>query len=269
MSSSLLVATWNINSIRARIQIVQKFLKSKKPDILCLQEIKCRESDFPKEEFEKLGYTNIAIRGQKAYHGVAILSRLPFKSTNTRDFCNKDEARHVEITIEIAGRHIRLHNFYVPAGGDEPDRKINEKFGFKLDFLTEMAQWLKGREVKNPSILLGDLNIAPYENDVWSHEQLLNVVSHTPIEVEKLAEVRTAGKWIDGLRHFVPMEKKDYTWWSYRSKDWKEANKGRRLDHIWVTPNLLSNLKSVSTFRESRGWEKASDHAPVLAKLVF
>jgi exodeoxyribonuclease III len=128
-----------------------------------------------------------------------------------------------------------------------------------------MRDWLTGAETDRRSILVGDLNVAPYENDVWSHRQLLRVVSHTPVETDSLETVRQVGGWVDAIRRFTPMEEKVYTWWSYRAADWQAANKGRRLDHIWVTPDLAHRLESIEIVRAARGWARPSDHVPVIA----
>jgi exodeoxyribonuclease-3 len=111
--------------------------------------------------------------------------------------------------------------------------------------------------------LVGDLNIAPLEHDVWSHKQLLDVVSHTPIETETLNRIRNSGGWDDGIRALTPEPEKVYTWWSYRAADWTAANKGRRLDHVWHSADLTPALKSYQILREARGWERPSDHVPL------
>ena len=129
-----------------------------------------------------------------------------------------------------------------------------------------MRAWLTGAETDRRSILVGDLNVAPYENDVWSHRQLLRIVSHTPVETDGLEAVRQVGGWIDAIRRFAPMEEKVYTWWSYRAADWQAANRGRRLDHIWVTPHLAHRLKSTEIVRGARGRPRPSDHVPVIAR---
>ena len=263
---SLSVATWNINSVRLRIGLVGDFLSAHRPDILCLQEIKCPADRFPHAAFARRGYKHRLVNGQKGYHGVAIVSRLPFLDTSTRGFCGKDDARHAAVTVADGDDDIVIHNFYVPAGGDEPDPAINEKFAHKLAFLDEMRDWLTGAETDRRSILVGDLNVAPYENDVWSHRQLLRVVSHTPVETDSLETVRQVGGWVDAIRRFTPMEEKVYTWWSYRAADWQAANKGRRLDHIWVTPHLAHRLESIEIVRAARGWARPSDHVPVIAR---
>lgn len=262
---SFSIATWNINSVRLRIGIVEKFLKEKQPDILCLQEIKCQNDQFPAKNFKKLGYDHIAVHGQKGYHGVATVSKLPLIDPNSRDYCNVGDTRHLATTVEASGRKCLIHNFYVPAGGDEPDPKKNPKFKHKLGFLDEMKA-LASDHSGMDNILVGDLNIAPHENDVWSHKQLLKIVSHTPVETDALDEIRDRGNWIDLVRQKIPHDDKVYSWWSYRARDWDLADKGRRLDHIWSAPKLADALTDIEILREARGWEKPSDHVPVIAR---
>ena len=263
----LSIATWNINSVRLRLDLVAKFLKAARPDILCLQETKCPDDKFPLKRFKRLGYAHAALNGQKGYHGVAVLSRIPFDSVAVESYCGKSDCRHIAVVLGEKARlrdPITLHNFYVPAGGDEPDPEINPKFAHKLAFLDEMTAREDLRDAKaGRAILVGDLNVAPLEHDVWSHKQLLNVVSHTPIECEKLAALQKNGGWIDVARTFVPEPAKLYTWWSYRSPDWAAANKGRRLDHVWVAPALGDRLVKMSIARGARGWERPSDHVPL------
>ncbi|MGC9953845.1 MAG: exodeoxyribonuclease III [Rhizomicrobium sp.] len=258
------IATWNINSVRLRVDLAARFLSEHTPDVLCLQEIKVANELFPAEAFKKLGFVHQAINGQKAYHGVAILSRLPFKKTAVEDFCREGHARHISVSFENG---VELHDFYVPAGADIPDPKINPKFAHKLDFLRGMARFFEKRRRTAPVILVGDLNVAPLENDVWNHKQLLDVVSHTPIETELLSDAKAAFDWIDVTREFIPHTDKIYSWWSYRAADWEASDRGRRLDHIWVSPGLKGALVSQTIVRKMRGWAKASDHVPVIAEL--
>ncbi len=261
------ITTWNINSVRLRMPLVAQFLKEKDPDVLCLQETKCRDAEFPMKDLSALGYKHAAINGQKGYHGVAIVSKEPLRLLEKRDFCEKGDARHISVEVEGAGGPITLHNFYVPAGGDEPDVSINPKFAHKLNFLDEMKEWGANGAAKGRVMLVGDLNIAPLEHDVWSHKALLKVVSHTPIEVEKLTNVCRAGNWIDAMRHFVPAEEKLFTWWSYRAADWAASNRGRRLDHILVSEALGGALGKLEVLTQARGWERPSDHVPVTIEL--
>ena len=242
-----------------------QFLADEAPDVLCLQEIKCVNDSFPAKALEDAGYVHQAVSGQSGYHGVATVSRHPLKNIEKREFCGKGDSRHIAVSL-AGGLHI--HNFYVPAGGDTPDPKTNEKFAHKLDFLDEMAAWFSELGPRSKSILVGDLNVAPHENDVWSHKQLLKIVSHTPIEVEKLNEVINSHGWIDVAREITPETEKLYSWWSYRARDWRASNRGRRLDHIWVSPALkkaaLSGGQKAYAIHESvRGWERPSDHAPI------
>lgn len=266
------IATWNINSVRLRFSLVEKFINVHAPDVLCLQEIKCRDAEFPASGFRKLGYEHIALHGQKGYHGVATLSRYPFVEPTRRKFCNLDDARHVCVTMDkkAFGVPVAIHNFYVPAGGDIPNRDVNKKFGHKLDFLDELADWIKAEKLAaREAILVGDLNIAPLETDVWNHRAMLKVVSHTPVEVEKLAKVQASGPWHDAMRLLVPEDQKLFTWWSYRSPQWETADKGRRLDHVWLSKKLSPALRNMQVFKEARGWEQPSDHAPVIVDLEF
>ena len=261
------LATWNINSVRLRSGLVTRLLKREAPDILCLQETKCPDELFPGETFKELGYVHQAINGQKGYHGVAILSRLPFRAQHALSFCGKDDTRHVAVELKAG---LELHNFYVPAGGDIPDPKANAKFAHKLAFLREMtARFTRQRRKRHaPVALVGDLNVAPLEHDVWSHKQLLDVVSHTPVETELLGEAQQAFDWIDVTRSFVPHDEKIYSWWSYRAHDWEASDRGRRLDHIWISPGLKGAASSHAILRRVRNWARPSDHVPVLATLT-
>lgn len=260
------LATWNINSVRLRLDLVTGFLQREQPDVLCLQETKVINELFPVGAFKKLGYIHQAIHGQKGYHGVATLSRLPFRETSSQSFCDNTDCRHIQVKLENG---IELHNFYVPAGADIPDPIANPKFAHKLNFLREMAGHFGKRRDKASAraILVGDLNVAPLENDVWSHKQLLGVVSHTPVETGLLGEAKAAFDWIDVTREFVPATEKIYSWWSYRAADWQASDRGRRLDHIWTSQALKGHVTHHAIHREARGWTQPSDHVPVVATI--
>ena len=272
------ITTWNINSVRLRIAQVVRFLGEEAPDVLCLQETKCRDDQFPEKEIRAAGYEHIALNGQAGgYHGVATVSRVPFTGAEARQFCGKEDGRHICVDLDpgaalgdARGKPVSVHNFYVPAGGDEPDREANEKFDHKLNFMEEMTGWFGAMKAKKSSrlVLVGDLNVAPGEHDVWSHKQLLKVVSHTPVEVEHLERVRAAHQFTDVARAIIPEDEKLYSWWSYRARDWRASNRGRRLDHIWASPALEAaatapGRKAYTIHDRCRGWEKPSDHAPV------
>ncbi len=262
---SFKLATWNINSVRLRIGIVEKLLEEHQPDVLCLQEIKCVNDAFPAKAFNKLGYEHHAVHGQKGYHGVATVSKTPLTEISSTDYCSMGDTRHVETIVETNEGPLRVHNFYVPAGGDEPDPVKNPKFDHKLKFIDEMKE-LRSEQGGVPNILVGDLNIAPEENDVWSHKQLLKIVSHTPVETDGLKDVISKGGWTDCIRQEIPLDEKIYTWWSYRARDWEASDRGRRLDHIWSAPSLAEKLSGITVLKEARGWEKPSDHVPIVAE---
>jgi exodeoxyribonuclease-3 len=266
----LTVTTWNINSVRLRINLVARFLKSARPDVLCLQETKCPDDAFPLKRFKRLGYEHISLNGQKGYHGVAVISRLPFESFKSRDFCGKADCRHMSVVLgERAGLRdpITLHNFYVPAGGDEPDPQLNPKFAHKLSFLDEMTACEEIRPAPSQrAILVGDLNVAPLEHDVWSHKQMLKVISHTPVECEKFTAAQKAGAWVDTMRIHTPEPEKLYTWWSYRAmENWRVSDRGRRLDHVWTSNALADRVSKIKIAKAYRGAARPSDHVPVTA----
>jgi len=243
------ITSWNINSVRLRIDQVVEFLKQEKPDVLALQEIKCNNDQFPEKAIHAAGYEHIAVAGQKAYHGVATISRLPLSKVKRTDYCKMGDARHIA---------------------------VNPKFDHKLKFMSEMASWSKNLKQKTTAhrIIVGDFNVAPDEHDVWSHKQLLKVVSHTPIEVNHMAKILNAGQWTDIARELYPSPEKLFSWWSYRSKDWRASNRGRRLDHIWVSPSLKDastkgGAKNYKIHDDVRGWTKPSDHAPISLTLTL
>jgi exodeoxyribonuclease-3 len=268
----LKITTWNINSVRLRIDLIARFLKSVRPDVICLQETKCPDDAFPMKRFKRLGYEHAALNGQKGYHGVAVLSRVPFEHIDIQSFCGKIDCRHISVVLGERAKlkdQITLHNFYVPAGGDEPDPDINPKFEHKLAFLDEMRARAGLRpEQSQRAILVGDLNVAPLEHDVWSHKQMLKVVSHTPVECEKLVAAQREGGWIDCMRVLTPEPQKLYTWWSYRAMDnWRTADRGRRLDHIWSSDALADRVSTIKIAKDYRGVQRPSDHVPVTATI--
>ena len=254
------IATWNINSVRLRLQQVLRLIKDQNIDLLCLQETKTPDEYFPIEEFENIGFKYQAFRGEKSYNGVAILSKIKISEGLHRNWCNKNDTRHISVKLK---NNIEIHNFYVPAGGDEPDISANQKFEHKISFLNEMMSFFS-KDINTKKILVGDLNIAPLQNDVWSHKQLLNVVSHTPLETSLLLEIIKSGEWVDVMRELVPHAEKLYSWWSYRNRNWEISNRGRRLDHIWVSKNLFSKVQSGVIYKDTRNWERPSDHVPII-----
>lgn len=259
------IATWNINSVRLRLPLLLRLMAERAPDVIALQETKTPDEFFPFEEIRAAGYAHIHAHGMKGYNGVAIISKIPFEAIEVHHRCGREDCRHIAVRLKNG---VELHNLYIPAGGDEPDPEVNDKYAHKLDFVDEMTRWFKDRHTPDQKLItLGDFNIAPYEHDVWSHKQLLNVVSHTPPETTRLEKMLRSLNWIDTARHFIPMEEKSYTWWSYRNRDWRKSNRGRRLDHIWVTPPLEGALQKYEVLIEARDWPQPSDHVPVIVDL--
>jgi exodeoxyribonuclease III len=258
------LATWNINSVRLRMPLLLRLIDEHKPDVICLQETKVVDADFPHTPLIDKGYKHRLVHGMKSYNGVAILSRQPLSDAGVKNWCDKEDRRHISARLPNG---TEIHCVYVPAGGDIPDPVANDKFAHKLGFVDAQAAWWKKQPRGQKRILVGDLNIAPLEHDVWSHKQMLGVVSHTPEEVARLNKMQTAHDWVDAVRHFTPASEKLYSWWSYRAQDWALSNRGRRLDHIWVTPELAPSLKRATTLRDVRGWQQPSDHVPVMIDL--
>ena len=260
---TLLIATWNINSVRRRVSLVERLLREEAPDILCLQECKSPVEHIPFHRFDALGYSHWVARGEKGYNGVAILSRVPLRDAGSIDFARLGQARHVAAVLDNG---VTIHNIYVPAGGETPDPIQNPKFQQKLDYLRSMRCWFEQhRPVR--SLLVGDLNIAPRADDVWDHAKMIKVVSHTPQEVAQLRDAQQAGGWVDITRRDIPAGRL-FSWWSYRARDWSTLDRGRRLDHIWASADLAGRGLDSRILRHVRGWEAPSDHAPVLARFA-
>ena len=266
----LRIVTWNVNSVRLRLEHIARFVAEAQPDVLCLQEIKCQGHEFPHEAFAQMGLPHVIVRGQKGWHGVATASRLPLTAGADWAPCREGHARSVSVIVE----GVEIQNFYVPAGGDLPDRAANPKFDHKLDFLDVMTRQAGRLRPGAALVVVGDLNVAPGEFDVWSHRQMLKVVSHTPIELEAMARLKAAGGFVDLVREAVPDPQKLFSWWSYRAVDFRKSGRGLRLDHIWVTPALggaagQAGPSAARIHDDVRAWDRPSDHAPVSADLIL
>ena len=257
---TLRIATWNINSVRFRLDIVERFLVEHTPDVLCLQETKVIDDGFPHAMFEALGYHHRLLNGQKMHHGVATVSRVPLVEERRFDWQDNGEARHIGARLPCG---VLIENVYIPAGGDVPDRIVNPKFGQKLDFLGRMLTW--SESLRDASIIVGDFNVAPLECDVWSHKALIDVVSHTPVEVAALAALQQSHDWVDLGRHFIPAPERLFTWWSYRAAEWRLSDRGRRLDYIWASPEVAAAATRFEVIEDARDWGKPSDHVPQIA----
>ena len=262
---TLRIATWNINSVRLRIDQVARFVAESGTDVLCLQEIKCLEDQFPRAVFIEMGMPHLRIAGQKGWHGVAIASRLPILDGPVLEVCREKHARCV--SAMIAG--VEVQNFYIPAGGDVPDRALNPKFDHKLDYYERLTAEMARRDRQRPLVLAGDLNIAPGENDVWNHRYMSRIVSHTPLEVQTLTRLQAVGGFADVVRDAHPDPRKLASWWSYRAQDFRKSNRGLRLDHLWTSPGLTGAVVpgSACIHDTVREWTQPSDHCPVTVDL--
>lgn len=264
----LKLVSWNVNSVRIRMGLLSVLAEKEQPDVVCLQEVKAKEEDFPFEEIKNLGFEHIALYGMAGYNGVAILSKYPLQLIEKKDWVGKHDARHIKVVIS----NIEINNIYIPAGGDVPDPIENLSFAHKLCFMDDMAEYYEQHKLalKNKKILFcGDFNVAPSEHDVWNHKQMLNIVSHTPIEVQRLTRLFKSLDFVDAVRKIYPEPEKIFSWWSYRNPNWQINNKGRRLDHIWVTQNMRDQIKNVKILRDFRSLERPSDHVPVMIEFKF
>ena len=257
------LVTWNVNSIRIRLSLLGVLVQNYAPDVICLQ---AKEQDFPFADIKAFGYEHIALYGIPGYNGVAILSKTPLEDIKPIDWVGKHDARHIKACIG----DIEINNIYIPAGGDIPDPIENLSFAHKLCFMDDMSEYYEQHKelFANRKVLFcGDFNVAPLENDVWDHKQMQSIVSHTPIEIERLTRLFNSLDFIDAARLFYPKKDKIFSWWSYRNPNWQTNNKGRRLDHIWITPSLEKYIKSVTFLNEFRKMERPSDHIPVMIEI--
>lgn len=265
----LRIATWNVNSVRLRAEQAARFVAEQAPDVLCLQEIKCQAHEFPVDAFVEMGLPHLRISGQKGWHGVAIASRLPIEDAPPIEACRNGHARCVSGTI--AG--VEVQNFYIPAGGDTPDRELNEKYDHKLDFYEKLTAETAKRDPKAPLVITGDLNVAPGEFDVWNHRYMSKIVSHTPVEIEAFDALMQSIGLIDIVREATPEPEKLASWWSYRAADFRQSNRGLRLDHLLLSPGLReaafrTGAPAARIHDDVREWERPSDHAPVSVDLA-
>jgi len=258
------VATWNVNSIRQRIEHLTAWLKERAPDVVCLQEIKCVDEAFPREPFEALGY-NVAVHGQKTFNGVAILSKhkleevtpgLPGDDTD-------DHARFLEATISTANGVLRVASIYLP-NGNPPD---TEKYPYKLRWIDRLRAYAKDRlALEEPLVLAGDYNVIPTEADVHNTAAWIKDALFLPTTREKFRTLTNLGL-TDALRA-VTDESGLYTFWDYQAGAWQK-NWGIRIDHLLLSPQAADRLVTAGIDKHVRSWEKPSDHVPVYIDLAI
>ena len=249
------IATWNVNSVNARLETVLRWFEEAKPDVACLQEIKCVDEKFPTEAFERLGY-NVAVHGQKGFNGVALLSRHPMTDI-VRDIPDFDDPPRRVLAATIGD--FRVINLYVP-NGQAPG---SEKFAYKLKWLDALTRWLKREAESHPSlVVVGDFNVAPEDRDVHDPAAWIGCVHVSPEERAALERITALGL-VDAFRHFEQPEK-SFSWWDYRQGAFRRNN-GLRIDLILVHRQLLPRLAACRIDVEPRRVERASDHTPVVA----
>jgi len=262
----LLIATWNVNSVRTRLSQIIDWINQFNPDILSLQETKVRDDSFPFEPFEKLGYS-VEVYGQKSYNGVAIISKIKPENVKKGFYGCKDSDHNIEtfldqkrlITADING--IKIINVYVPNGSSLD----SDKFEYKINWLNCLATFLDEQEKKGELIcLMGDFNIAPSNLDIHDPKKYEGGIMASKIERKALNNV-LEGRLIDSFRVFE-QNTGHWSWWDYRNNAY-ELNKGWRIDHIYISKELSSNLKSCVMDSLTRANLRPSDHAPVMINL--
>ncbi len=247
------IVTWNINSVRARVDRLIDFLRTREPDVLCLQETKCTDDQFPTDEVRAAGY-HVQLFGQKSYNGVAILSKEPVTDVR-RNMGDDDEQARI---ISAMCRGLRVVGLYAPNG----QSIAAEAYQYKLKWYASLSRWLtfaKG----TPTLVCGDFNVAPDEADVYSVPLFTGQTLFTPKERAAFKALQDAHGFVDLLRAKHPDET-IFTWWDYREGGFRK-NKGLRIDHFLVTPELLERCTSIEVDRAAREGKLPSDHAPVVA----
>lgn len=260
--TSISIATFNVNSIKARLQNVLSWLDDAKPDVALLQELKCVEEAFPLMEIEERGY-NCGIVGQKTYNGVAILSKYPLEVELKRlpGDENDEQARYIEGIISLPGSAVRVASAYVPNGQDP----VSDKFGYKLGFYERLyARWKDVLALNEVAVLGGDFNCAPAPIDVYDPQKLDGTVCYHPAEREKLRALMYLGM-ADAFRVIHP-DKKQFSWWDYRQNAYAQGH-GLRIDHVLLSARATDALSDCRIDETPRAQEKPSDHAPVVATL--
>jgi exodeoxyribonuclease III len=256
------IATWNVNSIRQRMDNLQTWLKERAPDIICLQEIKCTDDAFPREPFEALGY-NVAVHGQKTFNGVALLSKLPFDEV-APGLIGDDadvQARFLEAIVSTKTGVLRVVSLYLP-NGNPP---ATDKYTYKLRWMNRLINFSRERlKLEEPMLLAGDYNVIPTAADARRPEAWTNDALFLPQTREKYRALINLGL-TDALRA-VSDASDLYTFWDYQAGAWEKDN-GIRIDHVLLSPQAADRLAGAGIDRHVRGWDKPSDHVPVYVDL--
>ncbi len=252
------IATWNVNSIRQRVEQLRAWLKERSPDLVCLQETKCVDDAFPRAPFEAMGY-NVALHGQKTFNGVAILSRLPFDEVTPRlpgDDAD-DHARFIEATVSTAQGVLRVASIYLP-NGNPPD---SEKYPYKIRWMERLSHYASQRlQLEEPLVLAGDYNVIPAPADVHNPAAWAGDALFLPQTRERFRALTNLGL-TDAIRAMNPHDGL-YTFWDYQAGAWQK-NWGIRIDHLLLSPQAADRLAGGGIDKHVRSWEKPSDHVPV------
>jgi exodeoxyribonuclease-3 len=252
------IATWNVNSIKQRTENVVAWLSERRPDIVCLQETKCIDGAFPREPFEQLGY-NLAIHGQKAFNGVAILSKIPFDEVTLRlpgDDVD-DHARFIEAVVSVKGGVLRVASLYLPNGNPTG----TEKYQYKLNWMDRLIRYARERlALEEMLVMAGDYNVIPGETDVHDPALWVNDALFLPTTRARFRTLMNLGL-TDAIRA-TSDDDRLYTFWDYQAGAWQKNN-GIRIDHLALSPQAADRLDAAGIDKHVRAWDKPSDHVPV------
>jgi len=257
------IATWNVNSVRQRMDGLQAWLKERQPDIVCLQEIKCTDDAFPREAIEELGY-NVAVHGQKTWNGVALLSKLPFEEVAPGLIGdNADaQARFLEAIVSTQSGVLRVVSLYLPNGNGSED-----KYAYKLNWMDRLIQFSHERlKLEEPMLLAGDYNVIPTPLDARRPEAWVNDALFLPPTRARFRALTNLG-FTDAIRA-VSDEPDLYTFWDYQAGAYQK-NDGIRIDHVMLSPQAADKLVDAGIDAHVRGWDKPSDHVPVYVDLAI
>ncbi|MBB6307631.1 exodeoxyribonuclease III [Xanthobacter tagetidis] len=258
------IATWNVNSIRQRLDHAVAWLKATDPEVVCLQEIKCQTEAFPREPFESLGY-NVSVHGQKGFNGVALLSKLPLEDV-THGLAGDDgdeQARFIEAVVSVKGGVVRVACLYLP-NGNPPD---TEKYPYKLGFMARLKAFAEDRlKLEEPLVLAGDFNVIPMPEDAADPAAWAGDALFLPRTRQAFRELIHLGL-TDAVRAASDAPRL-YTFWDYQAGAWQRDN-GIRIDHLLLSPQAADRLIAVGIDKHVRAWEKPSDHVPVWADLAI
>lgn len=256
------IATWNVNSIRQRLDSLQAWLKERAPDIVCLQEIKCQDDAFPREPLEALGY-NVAVHGQKTFNGVALLSKLPFDEVAPGLIGDEGDvqARFLEALVSTKSGVVRVVSLYLPNGNPAP----GDKYDYKLRWMDRLNAFAADRlKLEEPLVLAGDYNVIPMPLDAKRPEVWTNDALFLPTTREKFRTLINLG-FTDAIRA-TSDDGGLYSFWDYQAGAWQK-NDGIRIDHLLLSPQAADKLVDAGIDKHVRSWDKPSDHVPVWADL--